>query len=156
MGEQEEEEEEEEKAERQYSDRVPKPKHLSSDPTPQSQQELVLRAGAGRFIVNGEDIGTIINSTGTVIGSTISNLDALKEKITTIYVDDSHMGLRVRPDESLAKSLTPINDELDSIKSQLEPLKDKYKHIEDFIGNNVVMLTNSIEFTGRLKSIESQ
>jgi hypothetical protein len=101
------------------------------------------------------DAVSLFNSTDTQIGGTITVLEALNSTIDKL---DEEAFKRLQPhlDKKLTVSLAPLKEELETLKSRLEPLGDSLKRIDEFIQKDTIMLTNSIEYTGRLNSLESQ
>ncbi len=135
-----------------------KEEQLNSSPPPESTESkpgltIVFKEGDDTSHVNDFfDFFKQISSTGTTIQGAI---DGINESVLSIHSATASY----EQSSNVEDRLIIIDNEIRSIKNllpQLEQSKASLSHIEEFIKNNAVFLTNSIVIDGRLRSIEGE
>jgi len=96
-----------------------------------------------------------VSASGTMIGGTISTLDALN---ATIRDFEKRTFLIAEPNinEKLTKDLKPIQQDMESAKKQIEDTSNTLKTLEGFIENNKASFTNLIAVEGKMNGIQGQ
>jgi hypothetical protein len=96
-----------------------------------------------------------VTASGTMIGGTISVLDALN---VTIQDLEKRAFSTTKSDinTKLTQDLKPIQQELESTKKQIEETSNTLKTMESFIDTNKASFTNLISVEGKMNGIEGQ
>lgn len=94
-----------------------------------------------------------INSTGIIIGGTISTLEALKRTIQ-VAENDTFSAIESNIDKKLTQDLQPIHTELENTKKQLEITTDSLKSLGSFIEQNKPAFISLISIEGKMQGLE--
>lgn len=92
-----------------------------------------------------------INNTSLIIGGTITALNSTLQEL------DKASFARIEPNinAQIVKNLEPYRNDLDSLRSQLQSVKDSLEPIGKSLLENVTFFSNSIAVQGKLQGIDS-
>jgi hypothetical protein len=124
-------------------------KNISPQENPNTQKWMEnLNLGLNKYNI---ELSKYLNHTNNQIGGTITALNSTLQDLDQV----SFSKIEPNVNAQIAKNLEPYRADLDSLKIQLQAVKNSLEPLGKFIQENLTFLSNSIAVQGKLQVIDS-